>query len=234
MNDRERGSAFDENMVTLSNWVMNSVTEEDRQRLFYRMSKQMKSIHEHGGYLDQMNPYTIRVSRDGSSFSFPIEGNATKELREQNIFDFACLSVAAYANCFPYINEYTNIQGYNRFMREHYEEFATFLPEKDTFYFKGVIQGGDRVYYSDFRDRLQEALLKQAGDDLDGAVRGSQELTGTGRARSYSTPQGRLLSENETNDLGNAAFMKTMALPALLFTVLFLGSLLVFGIYFSS
>lgn len=233
MNDRERGSSFDGNMVTLSNWVMNSVTEEDRQRLFYRMSKQMKSIHEQGNYLGQMNPYTIRVSQNGSYFTFPIEENATQQLREQNIFDFACLTVAAYANCFPYINEYTNIQGYNRFLREHYEDFATFLPEKDTFYFKGVIQGGDRVYYSDFRDRLQEALLRQAGQDLEGAVRENQIPAGAGRARSYSTPQGRLLSENEKNDLGNAAFMKTMALPALIFTILFLGALMVFGIYFS-
>lgn len=233
MNDRERGSSFDGNMVTLSNWVMNSVTEEERQRLFYRMSKQMKFIHERGNYLGQMNPYTIRVSRDGTYFSLPMEENATQQLREQNIFDFACLAVAAYANCFPYINEYTNIQGYNRFLREHYEDFATFLPEKDTFYFKGVIQGGDRVYYSDFRDRLQEALLRQAGEELNGTVRENQGTSGAGRARSYSTPQGRLLSENEKNDLGNAAFLKTMALPALLFTVLFLGALMVFGIYFS-
>ncbi len=223
--------------VSIMEWFSLNPEEEMRRRLFYVMSYTMKLLHERGYYIESMDPKSIGIDPVQNVLFRYAEGK-NQNFEKQNIYDFACLAVAAYANCLPFLNGNTDI------IKDHFEDFATFIPSEDVPYFQGIIERGDRVYYSDFRDYLRDALLRKAQQEAaqTGTSLDTNDAGGRGRSMTYSTPQGRMMTEKENivplpgtgkenNDLGNAAFLKTVVLPAFVLLVALLGTILFFLIY---
>ena len=96
--------------------------------------------------------------------------NRTKEdmieqdkLKREDVLFSSILQVGLYSSCLPYLNP--------EVAKEHFDELATALPESDAPYYRGVIERGAFVYFTDFekerlrreREKMEEEMKNEFG-----------------------------------------------------------------------
>ena len=170
MNDRNNYSS-----VTLSDWLQEGHTEEEVREAFLYLDSAMKYIHERGYCVKSFHPDKIDIL-NGSNHQIMFDTilqmpNRTKEdaieqdkLKREDVLFSAILQVGLYSSCLPYLDKDV--------AKEHFDELATALPESDAPYYRGVIERGAFVYFTDFekerlrreREKMEEEMKNELGN----------------------------------------------------------------------
>lgn len=157
------------NVTTLQEWFKDSHSEEEKRELFLYLDFAMKYVHDRGYCVLTFNPSEIEILNNSikqvkfnTLLKMPEDDLAYQNrLKDEDIFNSAAVQVLLYSK-FP-LNTKTD------FLKEHFDDFVTFLPESDSRYYRGVIQDGASVYFTEFeleRVRREEEQLEKELSDL--------------------------------------------------------------------
>ena len=157
------------NVTTLQEWFKDSHSEEEKRELFLYLDFAMKYVHDRGYCVLTFNPSEIEILNNpikqvkfNTLLKMPEDDLAYQNrLKDEDIFNSAAVQVLLYSK-FP-LNTKTD------FLKEHFDDFVTFLPESDSRYYRGVIQDGASVYFTEFeleRVRREEEQLEKELSDL--------------------------------------------------------------------
>ncbi len=134
--------------TTLNEWL-RSKTDEEMRELFFNMDLTMKYIHEKGYCVKSFNLDEIKVLNNSPKqikfdtlLKLPNDFSVDNELIHEDIYNSAFLQVGIYTKCLQYMKP--------QFLKEHFDNFATFLPEGDVPYYRGIIERGANIYFSDY------------------------------------------------------------------------------------
>ena len=169
MNERKNYSS-----VTLSDWLQEGHTEEEVREAFLYLDSAMKYIHDRGYCVKSFHPDKIDIL-NGSNHQIKFDTilqmpNRTREdlatqdkLKREDVLFSSILQIGLYSSCLPYLNP--------EVAKEHFDELSTALPESDAPYYRGVIERGAFVYFTDFekerlrreREKMEEEMKNELG-----------------------------------------------------------------------
>ena len=222
--------------ITLNDWLPGKSDEELRDA-FISMDQTMKYIHDHGYFIQSFDPneieflhHSIHQVKYHSLSPLPDNFEYQREIVRENIYTSSFLQIGIYTNCLPYMK--------SGFLKENFDSFATFLPEGDIPYYRGIIQRGASVYFHDYVKEKQrrdlEAMEKEFGSEAS-ALQGGKHLV-----KSNGTS---ILGEDDTNKryndaiysqlnkMSDAAYISFLVIPCL---VAILGLVFTFIVWASS
>ena len=170
--------------ITLKDWLDENHTLEEKQKLFYNMSKTMHYIHDNNHYIKNFNPKQIEIVNPEAltPIKYKTVTKMPNEYREQiineDIYNLAFIQISTYANIDLNILKPT-------FLKENFNLFAQYLPEEDCNYLRGVIESGSIVYYYQYKnadnERRLNKLVSETGEEGLSATTGYQKAKTNGR-----------------------------------------------------
>ena len=229
-------NSFSDNNITLAEWLSSGYSSEEIHTLFVNMDKAMKYLHEKGFCIDSFNPNNIEILNGSlNQIRFMALGHipvgsavVNKEYVRDDIGRTALLQIGIYANCLNNLNP--------SFLKENFERFEMFLPERDIPYYKGVVERRAAVYFSDY-------VAEKSKRDLEGFEAELNEVGGAGKGVSLVKSNGHSLVGNDTtnkkindsiyrdlNGINNSAYISLVAIP---FIIAVLGLLFMLIMSFS-
>lgn len=169
MNERKNYSS-----VTLSDWLQEGHTEDEVRETFLYLDSAMKYIHDRGYCVKSFHPDKINIL-NGSNHQIMFDTilqmpNRTKDdiieqdkLKREDVLFSSILQIGLYSSCLPYLTPDV--------AKEHFDELATALPESDAPYYRGIIERGAFVYFTDFekerlrreREKMEEEMKNELG-----------------------------------------------------------------------
>lgn len=169
--NNDPGSGNFQDTITFSEWLSFHHKEDDLREIFLNVDRALKYIHEHGYCIKSFHPdyiYVLNNQIDHIKFNdimgLPQDYSEKKEWIKQDIFNSALIQIAIYSNCLSYLKP--------DFLKENFDSFAQFIPEGDVPYYRGVVQRGASVYFSEYafeksnRDLTNlESQLNDGGSD---------------------------------------------------------------------
>ncbi|MBR2247763.1 MAG: hypothetical protein IJ880_12220 [Bacilli bacterium] len=177
--------------ISLEEWFRGLHDDEELREAFINMDLAMKFVHENkNSCVKSFNPKDIRILNNSlrqikfnTLLKMPKDDYDRKELVKEDIYSSAFLQIAAYMN-----NVSTN--SYNDhsitdflanmkpdFLRQNFDSFTTFIPEKDVPYYRGVVQRGASVYFSEFVKEQKKRDLMALEKEIDGGMGQSSSNT---------------------------------------------------------
>lgn len=221
MNFRDRKEVQEEQEnITLNDWL-NGKSEDEIRSVFLRMDATMKYIHDKGYCIKTFNPREIELINGSPNkikynvlLEMPKKFEVQKELVREDIYNATYLHIGVYTKCLD-----KNIKP--AFLKENFDEFATFLPSSDIPYYRGIIERGASVYFTEFdRERSKRELTQleeQVGaNEVD---KGKALVKGNGLFKGTEEDK---INNNIYKQIDNkeAAFVSFLIFPTI---VLFLG-----------
>lgn len=157
------------NVTTLKAWFDDSRSAEEKRELFLYLDFAMRYVHERGFCVYSFNPSEIEILNNSvkqvkfnTLLRMPADDTRYQnKLKDEDIFNSAILQVLLYSK-FPLI---TNPD----FIKEHFDEFTTFLPESDARYYRGVIQDNASIYFTEFEVERVRREEEQMEKELQGS-----------------------------------------------------------------
>lgn len=213
--------------VKLSEWLNAFHTDEELREVFINMDLAMKYIHQKGYCVKDFNPTEIEILNNSLNqikyntlLEMPYNVYDQKELVKEDIYSSAFLQIGIYTKCLKYLKP--------KFLKENFNSFATFLPESDVPYYKGVIERGASVYFSEYVEEKKRRDLQSLENEFGGNGNTSMNTNVNERGKSLVKSNGRgfgeLLDQNrQINDSiyaqlnhKDSAFVSFVLLPILL------------------
>lgn len=248
--------------ITLEEWFQGLHDDDELREAFINMDLAMKFIHENKDCcIKSFDPKEIRILNNSlkqikfnTLLKMPKDDYDKKELVKEDIYSAAFLQIAAYMN-----NVSTNTYNDHSitdflanmkpdFLRQNFDSFTTFIPEKDVPYYRGVIQRGASVYFSSFVAEQKKRDLIALEKEVDGGMGQSSSNTATNTKQSgksliksnghwsgdsliddNSAINSRIYGGPENMDV--AAFTKAYVLPIIM---IIMGIVLMIGAYIMS
>lgn len=201
--------------IKLKEWYKYNSDEDKMKKLFFNMSSTMKYIHSYDYCVKSFNLNDIEILN--SEKLSPIQYNTVVkipvddegEVIHEDIYNLAFMQIGIYTNTLDNLKP--------QFLKDNFDSFATFLPEDDVPYYKGIIERGASVYYCDYvneRTRREVAKLQSDVGEL------SKNNGGRGIQKRKTTDIGVAYADRDTKNLYNnlddsrqAAFTNFLILP---------------------
>ena len=158
------------------------------------MSKTMKYVHENGYCIKTFNLNEIEIlNLDNLS---PIQYNTVikmrneeeNELRHEDIYNLAFMQIGIYTEMLNILKP--------EFLKEQFDNFIPLLPEGDIAYFRGIVERGASVYYSDYIDEKNKRAINSL-QDLDGV----NDSKSNSLQKTKTTAAGKAFSEKDMKKL---------------------------------
>jgi len=222
-------------VIKLSTWLDNPHSEEELRNLFINMDAAMKYIHDRGYCIKSFNPDKIEILNNSlqqikynTVLLMPNNYSDRRELVKEDIYSSVFLQIAAYVN--RSAHQYSNrsitkfINTLNpMFLKNNFESFEMFLPEKDIRYYRSIIKEGKSVYLNDYVQEVQKRSLNQLSEDYDSgnSNQNSKKLVKTnGNAVDFSDQNSQINNSiySQLNN-GDAAFINMLAFPIIVAVV---------------
>ena len=187
-------------METLGKYFAYNTNPDKAREIFVELDYKMQELHSEGKYID-INSGTIGVD-ETCNFLRTSKG-LTPELQKQNIETLAKLAVGTYFSL-PSGTFYDYSTFPTETLRTYFDSIESNIPTShpDDTYYREVLMNGNMWYYNDYI----KALKKQsAGKD-------------NSRVLSYSTPQGRAMTNKE-----EAAFINVVFYPMIVTLFIIIG-----------
>ena len=135
--------------VNLFDWLSAHYTDEEKREVFLNMDIALRYIHDHGYCIEIFHPSKIEILNNNPEYvrfnnivemdNFP---STRDEIIKEDIFNSSLIQIGIYTNTLKNLTP--------DFLRENFDEIARFLPEGDVPYYRGVVQRGASVYFSEF------------------------------------------------------------------------------------
>ncbi len=177
-------------METLGQYFSYNNDPEVIRDSFISLDNQLKLIHERG-YSVEISSSSI-VYENGLGFSRFSKG-LTEEERKNNIEDLAKLAVGTYFSTpTGSFSDYTHLP--NDYIKENFDIMETSIlkASRDDNYYRDVLVNGKTEYYNDYLKRISD---KKVGRE-----------NSNSRVLTYSTPEGRAMSNKEESAFLDLAF----------------------------
>ena len=150
--------------ISLSQWYQEGHTEEEIREAFLYLDSAMKYIHDRGYCVKSFHPDKIDIL-NGSTHQIKFDTilqmpNRTREdaitqdkLKREDVLFSSLLQVGLYSSCLPYLTP--------EVAKDYFDDLASSLPETDSPYYRGIIERGAFVYFTDFeKERLRREREK--------------------------------------------------------------------------
>ena len=190
----------------------------------------LKYIHDHGYCIEQFYPSRIEILNeqpDHVQFDNIIELSSNisekSEMIKEDIFNSTLIQVGLYTNTLNHLTP--------SFLKENFDEIARFLPEGDVPYYRGVVQRGASVYFSEFalekmnRDLVQ---LEQQISESDGKKPKEVDYSENKKVDNLSNDKINDAIYKQISGYREAAFISGVLIPTLIVLSVILILLIVF------
>lgn len=151
--------------VKFSEWI-HGKTDDELRTVFFNMDLAMKYIHEKGFCIKSFDLNEIEILNNSPKqvkfntlLKLPNESMYDNELIHEDIYNMAFLHIGIYTKCLKYMKP--------QFLKENFDSFATFLPEVDVSYYRGIVQRGANVYFSDYVIKARERDINKISNEVD-------------------------------------------------------------------
>lgn len=218
MSDINSLTSKKEDNATLLEWISLHHSEEEMRDVFLNMDIALKYIHNKGYCVEVFHPSKIEVlgnMPDHIRFTniIPLSDDAIdrRDMIKEDIFNSSLIQIGLYTNTLKYLSP--------NFLREKFDDISKFLPEGDIPYYRGVVQRGASVYFSEFAvekahrdlEKLEQQLNESAGE------------TSKPKINSYSM-RNENLENDSINDViykqisgrSEAAFASSIVIPGII------------------
>ena len=145
-----------EEKETLRQYLTYNKDENEIDKIFMDLDRQLKHLHKKGYYVSELNSDTILLeknkvdtSSDHSLFSFAsIAKSRNKEVDfSDNITDLSKLAIGAFLSFGNGFSDYSQLD--TNYLKKYFNEIAVYIPNNE--YFANVILNDDTSsYYSDY------------------------------------------------------------------------------------
>ena len=221
----------DSKKVDLFSWISSHRSEDEMREVFLNMDIALKYIHAHGYCIEIFHPSKIFVLDDQvDHIQFEclteLDSSERNEMVKEDIFNSSLIQIGLYTNTLKYLTP--------QFLRDNFDDIARFIPEGDVPYYRGVVQRGASVYFSEFalekmnRDLIQ--LEKQINES-----EGKKDNTSVENNVSVENLSNDKINDSiykQINGLRDAAFINWLIIPTIILLSLVLISILFFIISF--
>ena len=220
----------DDDKVTLFDWVREHYSDEEKREVFLNMDIALKYIHDHGYCIEQFYPSKIEIlNKQPNHVQFDniieLSSNISEksEMIKEDIFNSTLIQIGLYTNTLNYLTP--------AFLKENFDEIARFLPEGDVPYYRGVVQRGASVYFSEFalekmnRDLVQ---LEQQISESEGIKRKETDYGEKRRVDNLSNDKINDAIYKQISGYREAAFISGVLIPTLIVLSVILILLVVF------
>lgn len=151
------------NVTTVKAWFEDSHSDQEKRELFLYLDFAMRYVHDRGYCVYTFDPNEIEILNNSikqvkfnTLLEMPKDDvKFQNKLKDEDIYNSAAVQVLLYSK-FP-LNTKTE------FIKEHYDEFTTFLPESDVRYYRGVLQDHASIYFTEF----EQERIKRENDNLE-------------------------------------------------------------------
>ena len=216
--------------VTLFEWLSMHSTDEERREVFLNMDIALKYIHDHGYCIEIFHPSKIEILNNNPEYvkfdniielrSNPSE---SEEMIKEDIFNSSLIQIGIYTNTLKSLTP--------SFLRENFDEIARFLPEGDVPYYRGIVQRGAVVYFSEFALEKMNRDLTQLEQQISESEGGKPLIKTNVESKVVDN-----LSNDKINDsiykqisgFKEAAFINSLLVPTLISLSIILICLVVF------
>ncbi len=198
-----------------------SIGEENLKEVFLNMDIALKYVHNHGYCVKSFSPLEIQILNNSPKqikfntlLEMPSDYALSERLKNEDIFHSACLQIGIYTNSLRYLKE--------DFLKENFEEFAKNLPQEDVPYYRGVIQRGAGVYYSDYileKKKKDLETLEREIDSSEGKNSSKQLVKNNGNFFKEESISNDKINDNiykQINGLKDTAFINYLAIPTII------------------
>lgn len=211
---------------TLLEWVQSHPSEEEMREVFLNMDIALKYIHEHGYCIEVFYPSRIKVLNEmddhiqfDSLMELSDDPMTRKSMIREDIFNSTLIQIGFYTNTLRSLTP--------EFLKENFDDICRFVPEGDVPYYRGVVQRGASVYFSEY-------ALEKMNRDLEQLDKQIQESEGTKTVSDEKYLTKSELSNDKINDsiykqingLKDAAFIHYLVLPTIGLASLFILALI--------
>ncbi len=214
-------------------------SDEELREVFLNGDKSMRYLHDNDFFIESFDPRDIDIV-DGDTncirfneFSKIEHGYEKDSIIQSDIFINACLQIGLYTHTLANLDD--------KKLKENFDEFATYLPEGDVPYYRGIIQRNASVYLCDFAVEKRNRDLKNL----------QKELSEDGKDSTFEEPSPvnadaltnkvineriykDLIDKKKTKVFKDAAYVYVLILPAIILSLAIIISLISFALnYFS-
>ena len=212
--------------ISLKSWIDSFRDEEEMKEIFLNMDRALKYIHDHGYCIQTFDPNCIEILNDSLNqirfselMKMPDDSMQQKKIIKEDIYNSSFIQIGLYTNCLSYLKK--------DFLKSNFDGFATFLPEKDVPYYRGVIERGASVYLCEYvaeRTKRDLASLEKelAGDDVK-PISTTAQYSPTGVNDEINDAIYRHINTKRSD----AAFVTTLIFPTLVLSLAMILALII-------
>ncbi len=215
--------------IPLDEWISMHSEEDELRSLFLNLDLALKYIHEHGYCVEVFYPSVIEVLdnkpdhiRFRKLMELSKDSYRRREMIKEDIFNSTFIQIGIYSNSLKYLKP--------DFLKENFDSFIQFLPSEDVPYYRGVVQRGASVYFSEYanekRNRDLTTLENQLGDNGGSS---HQMIKSNGRFAGVEPITNDRINDSiyrQINGLNDSAFVHALIIPTVVFITLFLFALI--------
>lgn len=191
---------------------LSSCNNVDKRKVIYFISKHLNGLHNSGLYVPYFYLKTIEVNSSNlSDIKFPSIANGQHDLefekyKNGNIYELAMISFASHLP--GYNLKEQGLLNYS-VIKENFDSFTYIFNNQDVNYYRDIFVNDNYSYYSNYIDDLQKKT-------------GNNASNSNNRAYSYSTKEGRLMSEKEAAFTSYLLLFANIGVVGLLFMLMLL------------
>ena len=183
----------------------------------------MKYVHEHGYCIKTFDPREIEILNNSLNqikfntlLEIPDDNFSKSEFVREDIYNSSFIQIGIYTNCLEYLKP--------DFLRDNFDSFATFLPEDDVSYYKGIVERGASVYFSDYVLEKKKRDLASLENEIGGEASGydKQLVKSNGQSILDDSHINDAINSNIYKQISNnadAAFINLLVYPTILLVI---------------
>ena len=187
--------------VNMFEWFNEHYTDEEKREIFLNMDIALKYIHSHGYCIECFYPSKIEILNDQPDhiqfdclMKLSSDVSERDRLIREDLFNSSLIQIGIYTNTLKYLTP--------EFLKSNFDELAKFIPEGDIPYYRGVVQRGALVYFSEFAVEKMNRDLVQLQHQIDESE---------GKKSIDSSFSDEKVSENLSNDKINDIIYKQLS-----------------------
>lgn len=167
-NITNRSMSQTENLsISLEDWIKRPRKEEDMREVFLNMDRAMKYVHDYNYCIKSFHPRDIELLNGESNqirfkylLEMPADVNEKRQYIKDDVYNSSFLQIGIYTKCLYYLKR--------DYLKQNFDSFATFVPQGDVPYYRGVVERGASVYFCEYdlekRKRDLTTLEQEVGD----------------------------------------------------------------------
>lgn len=216
----------DNQSISLKSWIDSFRDEEEMKEIFLNMDRALKYIHEHGYCIQNFDPSCIEILNDSLNqirfselMQMPDDPVQQKQIVKEDIYNSSFIQVGLYTNCLSYLKK--------DFLKSNFDGFATFLPENDIPYYRGVIERGASVYLCEFVAERTKRDLATLEKELNGENSKKINSISEYSSSSINDQINDAIYKHINSKRSDAAFVTTLIFPTLVLSLTMILALII-------